>query len=355
MTETNPDISTLSLNDSDSPSPSSVVESLESIESRHRKELKALQSQITALKKRVGNDKKRKKEVQVEIAKMEHDLKERQEQELKDFHQRQETDDNGKPDPTSVDAVSSEPSNQNDHSNTPTASPKKKVNKQKLRKEKRAALEEQMRREAEAEAAAQPNMQKVELDNLIGILKPLNLGIHEIKADGHCLYNAISDQLHHNAFPNRYSFSELRSITSKYMREHPKQFLPFLVNERTGEMYTQEDYDRYCDELETSAVWGGQLEVCCPFIMILSSNSVESKVYSYCNLYKIQALSQALELPIHIYQMNTPVLKVGEDFESSSNGLVKDPLVISYHRHMFGLGEHYNSLRRVTEPEPQKE
>jgi len=38
------------------------------------------------------------------------------------------------------------------------------------------------------------------------------------------------------------------------------------------------------------------------------------------------------------------VVKVGTEEASSPEDL---PVIISYHRHMYGLGEHYNSLHKV--------
>ena len=55
---------------------------------RHKKELKDLTIKITALKKTVTKgDKKRKKEVQNDIAKLEAELHKRQEEEVKQFQQ----------------------------------------------------------------------------------------------------------------------------------------------------------------------------------------------------------------------------------------------------------------------------
>jgi OTU domain-containing protein 6 len=72
---------------------------------------------------------------------------------------------------------------------------------------------------------------------------------------------------------------------------------------------------KYCDAVESTGVWGGQPE--------------------------ILALSRVFNTPIHVVQAGSPVVKVGAE-ESKS-----DPLMISYHRRMYGLGEHYNSLHKV--------
>lgn len=53
--------------------------------------------------------------------------------------------------------------------------------------------------------------------------------------------------------------------------------------------------------------------------------------------FEIQALAQSLQRPIHIIQVGSPVLILGEEFD-------QPPLLISYHKHAYALGEHYNSL-----------
>lgn len=73
----------------------------------------------------------------------------------------------------------------------------------------------------------------------------------------------------------------------------------------------EDHFMRYCDAIETTGVWGGQPE--------------------------ILALSQALNVPIWVIQSGSPPVKIGEENKGK-------PLLISYHRKMYGLGEHYNSL-----------
>lgn len=45
------------------------------------------------------------------------------------------------------------------------------------------------------------------------------------------------------------------------MRNHQDDFLPFLCHTDTGDPYTTDEFQEYCNKLETSAEWGGQLEV----------------------------------------------------------------------------------------------
>jgi OTU domain-containing protein 6 len=45
------------------------------------------------------------------------------------------------------------------------------------------------------------------------------------------------------------------------MRENMDDFFPFLTKPETGDPYSPEEYEKYCDEVEKTPAWGGQLEV----------------------------------------------------------------------------------------------
>lgn len=62
------------------------------------------------------------------------------------------------------------------------------------------------------------------------------LQIKEISSDGHCMYRAVEDQLTERGSSLR--IQELRAQTAQYMRSHEADFLPFLTNPNTGDMYT---------------------------------------------------------------------------------------------------------------------
>jgi OTU domain-containing protein 6 len=63
--------------------------------------------------------------------------------------------------------------------------PKKKVNKAKLRLEKRNAEMERIRLEAEKEAENQVDMGAVETEEIRKLIVPMKLRIKQISADGH--------------------------------------------------------------------------------------------------------------------------------------------------------------------------
>jgi OTU domain-containing protein 6 len=102
-------------------------------------------------------------------------------------------------------------------------------------------------------------------------------------------------------------------MASNYIRQNPDEFAPFI-----GCSPDDPEFESYCEKVasEVKAEWGGQVE--------------------------IKALSECLKRPIYVYSSNAPLLKTGAEFENESSLPVK----ISFHRHLYTLGEHYNSVVR---------
>ncbi|KAI8147848.1 hypothetical protein BJV82DRAFT_593588 [Fennellomyces sp. T-0311] len=286
------------------------TETLEAMQERHRAEQQELQTKIIALRKSTpSSNKRKKKEVQSRINDMEYDLRIKHEKELRVLQGDEDDDDD--------DGISLERLQELSVQDEPKAAvtqeqpKKKKPNKAKLRQQRREAEMQRMRDEAEKEAENQVDMGALEKASIEELLGPLKLKVQEIHADGHCLYNAISNQLS-KRYDQETTYQELRKMAADYMRNHPDDFIPFLYKD-DGDMYSTDDFERYCDEIENTPRWGGQLE--------------------------ILALSRAKGIPIHIVQMGQPVLKVNEEEFPG-----KEPLKLAYHKHLYSLGAHYNSL-----------
>uniref|UniRef100_A0A8C3WA54 ubiquitinyl hydrolase 1 n=1 Tax=Catagonus wagneri TaxID=51154 RepID=A0A8C3WA54_9CETA len=183
-----------------------------------------------------------------------------------------------------------------------------------ISKDKKAALEkEREERIAEAEIENLTGARHVESEKLAQILAARQLEIKQIPSDGHCMYRAIEDQLKEQDCS--LTVAVLRSQTADYMQSHVEDFLPFLTNPNSGEMYTPEEFGKYCDDIVNTAAWGGQLE--------------------------LRALSHILRSPIEIIQADSPPIVVGEEYS-------KKPLILVYMRHAYGLGEHYNSVTELS-------
>ncbi|KAF9480123.1 cysteine proteinase [Pholiota conissans] len=179
------------------------------------------------------------------------------------------------------------------------------------------ALQARLEQEAKEEYAA---IQKV--------CTELGLEIHEINPDGHCLFSAVAHQLALLAeIPaSQATYAHIRAAAANFIQSHPDDFLPFLpaVGGEDAEgaldagFMTPEQFDSYCKMVRETAVWGGEPE--------------------------IVALSRAFNIPIHVVQGGHPSIVVHRP--SGTQGDATERAVrISYHRRLYGLGEHYNSLR----------
>ncbi|KAG0054013.1 OTU domain-containing protein 6A [Gryganskiella cystojenkinii] len=323
--------------------PSSVAvpaETVEELRARHKKEQKDLMAKVTALKKTATKgDKKKKKEVTTEAAQLEQALSLRQDQEEKALiasiaanggggegessatsgavavEEEEEEEDDFDPNDIPIDHLTIEtpaPSKKPNNSQQSGGGGGKKPNRQKARKDRKAQQLKEIQDEAEKEAAGQVNMNEVEREAIEELASAMNVIVKDVTADGHCLYNAVADQLAQH-YQKETTVKELRHKTAEYMRGNPDDFLPFLTNKQ-GDMMTSEDFTNYCLDLETTAVWGGQPE--------------------------LLALSRVHKVPIWVVQMGSPTVKLSADVYP-----IETPLMVSYHRHMYGLGEHYNSLR----------
>lgn len=129
-------------------------------------------------------------------------------------------------------------------------------------------------------------------------------------------YSAIADQLQVLSIGSKEDHNTLRGIAAGYIRAHPEEFCPFL-----GYEMGSTEFEEYCDKVAslTDAEWGGQLE--------------------------LKALSAALHRPILIYSADAPVLCMNDaDVPVGTNNSLK----VTFHKHYYALGEHYNSVEPVS-------
>ncbi|NWI14298.1 OTU6B Deubiquitinase, partial [Crypturellus soui] len=283
-------------------------EPLQQLARRQRREKRELQAKIQGMKNAVPkNDKKRRKQLADEVAKLEAELEQKHKEELKQLKE-------ASPEQNKVDSVvdgiaNLELEGLEQHIQQP------RISKAQKRREKKAALErEREERIAEAEIANLTGARHLESQKLASLLATRHLEIKQIPSDGHCMYRAIEDQLKDHQ--NSWTVATLRNQTAKYMQSHSEDFLPFLTNPSTGEMYSKEEFEKYCDDIANTAAWGGQLE--------------------------LRALSHILQTPIEVVQMDSPPIIVGEEYSGK-------PIILVYMRHAYGLGEHYNSVKLLTE------
>ncbi|CAK9839075.1 ubiquitin specific cysteine protease, OTU family, Otu2 [Schizosaccharomyces pombe] len=295
---------------------------MEELLSKQREECKELQSKITNLRKQLkeGN-KKQKRALQQKISQMEADLSQKHATERQKLDKGdEETNETQQEDllntllqqmeDTKITTAekSSVQSSLNTKENTPQQ-PKKSRNRQKERLERRKAEMKKMSEQAELESEKMADLKNEEKKKFSKILEEAGLVAVDIPADGNCLFASISHQLnyHHNVKLNSQA---LRNKSADYVLKHCEQFEGFLLDEESGEVLPVSDY---CNEIRNNSKWGSDIE--------------------------IQALANSLEVPVHVYNTEGPVLK----FNPSTVKFEK-PLCIAYYQHLFGLGAHYNSL-----------
>ncbi|KAG0497559.1 hypothetical protein HPP92_002250 [Vanilla planifolia] len=286
---------------------------------RHREEVSDLQNKEIELKKAAAKGSKaeqkaKKKNVEDEISRLLSQLKTRQSEELASLGYKNED----APGKSNLDNLVMAIAGVSVTSHGESAKPSKGVR----RRERRAQQEAERELRIQEEQSNLVSDRMIENEKLEKKLMPLGLTVNEIKPDGHCLYRAVEDQLSLSPNENKtYNYLELRKMAASYMREHAIDFLPFFLAEGKIEKDSSdlplEIFDKYCKEVESTAAWGGQLE--------------------------LGALTHCLKKHIIIFSGSFPDVEMGREYRTESS--VSSPSVmLSYHKHAYGLGEHYNSV-----------
>ncbi|KAI1495194.1 OTU domain-containing protein 6B [Biscogniauxia mediterranea] len=366
------------------------METLEDIQSRHRKEQRDLQSRITNKKKNAT--KKNRKGINDECAQLERQLKERQEQELaalngeeddttgtKEAEKEQDHDVNGVDDTGGEDGNASainkvtnklkETSISSSSSSSPAVAPPtssstqeqqqtaqggggqgKKRNRQKERMARRAAEQEAAAAAAEAEAANMTDHRTRERTYLEREFRARGLAEREIRPDGHCLFAAVADQLAQLGVPllttaaatatatkpedtetDMPPYRAVRRAATDYMAAHADDFAPFLGEEEEA----QGGLEGYLRKIRDTAEWGGQLEL----RALASAYGVEIKVIQ-------DGRTETIE-PSEDGGGESSASAAAAGGEDKGDEGARKTVWLAYYRHGYGLGEHYNSLRKA--------
>ncbi|KAJ4412132.1 OTU protein [Neurospora sp. IMI 360204] len=325
-------------------------ETLEQMQARHRKEQRDLVSRITNKKKNAT--KKTRKGVNDECAQLESELKARQEEELRKLQGGDDGDNNDEQaqepeeeqnaeEPTTVNDVTEQlqkttVSDQSSKTSSPppveqsSSGGGKKRNRQKERLARRQAEIEAAAAAAEKEASSMVDHRGIEKAYMSREFKAHSLEEKDIEPDGHCLFSAVADQLVVHGLPVDGPLSKskgtqtqeklppyrmVRHTAVDYMEKHADDFAPFL----------EEPFETYVAKIRDTAEWGGQLE--------------------------LTALANAYNVEIRVVQDGrTEVIQPNAVANGESNGDKEELKVLwlAYYRHGYGLGEHYNSLRKAS-------
>ncbi|CAL3967217.1 unnamed protein product [Diplocarpon coronariae] len=301
-----------------------AMESFEDMQSRHRREQKDLQSRVT--QKRMSATKKTRKGVNSECEELERQLKEKQSQEIAalngesaDLEEVLDSGENTNHDEedglSSVTerldvATMAEPRPEPE---PPEDGRPKKRNRQKERLARRAAEQQAAIEEAKKEAANQPDEKAAERKKLLDQFSAKGLVEKSIRPDGHCLFSAVADQLlqagislgpDSEDMKEGESYKVTRMAAANYMERHPDDFVAWL----------DEPLGQYVEKIRNTAEWGGHLE-----LLALAKN----------------------------YNVEICVLQDGAQQNIEGGRKDSEKIWLAYYRHGFGLGEHYNSLRKL--------
>jgi OTU domain-containing protein 6 len=300
---------------------------MEELLARHWKEQKDLQGRVTQKKKNAT--KKTRKGVNDECETLERELKERQQAEINALQPSsledavQNLDLSGEvaleePPLANGESAKQVRFDENAKNTTEAQSPdtqqkSKKPNRQKERLARRAAKQEAEAAAAAEEAANLPDLREQEMKAMNDQMKQRGVIEIFVQPDGHCLYSACAHGLdaEHVKKSGPYSppYQNVRYAAADFISQHPDDFAPFL----------EEPLDTYVKKIKDTAEWGGQLE--------------------------LQAIARAYHVDIHVLQADGRVEKI-ESGENRSNSK-SDDVWLAYYRHSFGLGEHYNALKKA--------
>ncbi|KAI7159307.1 hypothetical protein KC343_g15710, partial [Hortaea werneckii] len=247
---------------------------MEELQTRHKKEQRDLQSRVTQKKKQAS--KKTRKGVNDECDRLEVELKERQAAELAALNgETQEEDvpseqlqdltvDGDKDAEPKASQTNGAPQSQQSNlspSNVDSPQPTqpKKPNRQKARLARRAAEQEEQAQQAAEEAKNLPDMKQQERERMLEYMKERGLYEKEIRADGHCLYSAVADQLEQLQVPlgsapgdqPELPYKTVRAVAADYIEKHQDDFVPFLEEPLPG----------YLHKIRDTGEWGGQMEL----------------------------------------------------------------------------------------------
>jgi len=273
------------------------VETKDEILQRHRNEKKDMQCKIQSMKKSVAKgDRKKKKEVTERTAEIEAKLKEKHLEELNIFIEKNE-------EPSLIKNL--QEVRINDTASKISRAEKRRSKKVTQMKERQALIEEH-------DIKNIGGARYIETKTLVKKLKNIGLVIFDIPSDGNCLYSAIVHQLK-EVCGQTFTVSDIRIKTSDFIKSKKDDFIPYLSHPDTGEMLTDQQFNEYCNQVANSVQWGGEIE--------------------------LRALSHIFKIPIKVIQAEGSDITIGIEYTNCNK-----TLILVFHRHMYGLGEHYNSV-----------
>mmetsp|Transcript_12046 Transcript_12046/g.22410 ORF Transcript_12046/g.22410 Transcript_12046/m.22410 type:complete len:339 (+) Transcript_12046:108-1124(+) len=333
------------------------TETLEEMTARHKKELKSFEGEKrAAIKNAKSRGKKAKgavKDAEFKCQGLEMDLKERHRMEVEHFSSGDgdggteeeaadtvvvDKEETTRPQPT----TSTTPSSEEPTPEQIEEAKRQKAIEKKLKK-KNAQLQKEIDRETrikEENASAGPSRRQMEIEAMQTLfLHPRGLDVQEVEADGNCLYRAVGVQCRRLGLDAVDSngegcYGKIRELCANVlMGSNRAEFEPFA---ECGEGHAGDGndgggthpatFEEYVTNVRSTSTWGGQLE--------------------------LRALSEGLKCPIVVFSAEGSPLTMGAEYAPSAekdggdgnDWDKKKALLLSFHRHYYALGEHYNSV-----------
>jgi OTU domain-containing protein 6 len=226
--------------------------SISKLKKKHQHELKILKQKQEQALKTAGKDKTKKKLVEKENEKQLEDLLKKQQIQIDEF----------KPTETIIEEneVKIEKFITNEEKEEFEKKQKKKEkNKRKTENKKKTEGENRKKIEEEIKISGGTERQK-ELNLIQEQLNSLGMTLKIIASDGHCLYRSVSDQIEEMELMKDLDYLKIRKIVSDEMKKNPNEYMPFLEGS-DGETMKEIEFKSYCEHVENSADWGGQVEL----------------------------------------------------------------------------------------------
>merc|ERR1711916_130042 len=102
--------------------------------------------------------------------------------------------------------------------------------------------------------------------------------------------------LHQTGQDMRAGVKALRGLVVEHIRENRDEYAPYMMS-MAGEMMTDAEFEEYCQRMENTTAWGGQLE--------------------------LAALTAVLKRPIHVYNSRDTIV-MGEDYTTDGVAPISD-------------------------------
>ena len=190
------------------------------------------------------------------------------------------------------------------------------------RREKKAAEEKARELAIEMERArlreSGPSKKEIEDEAMRRALKALDLTLREVKADGHCLYRAVAEQVDEMKEESRYG--EVRTMCKDEMLKNREEYEAFVEMEEAG------SYEKYCEKVGSTAEWGGHVE------MLAIARALRRNV----EVFEVRPGGEVEKMVVECVGSGVE----GEEGKGGSSF----PLRVAFMKESYTLGEHYDAV-----------